>query len=176
MSNLLPGIEPDMQRGAVFSHDQRYRWVLTRTFDGTKGMVNFIMLNPSTADAELDDPTIRRCIGFARDLGFGQLIVTNLFAIRATDPRVIKVTEDPVGKESNDGYIKATALRAKMIICAWGNHGRFGGRADEVLGMLAGIGMLEKCHALRVSAGGHPCHPLYLPSDLKPVRFNGGLE
>lgn len=87
----------------------------------------FVGLNPSTADELLDDPTIRRCVAFARSWGYGALCMTNLFAFRATDPDVMKSADDPVGPE-NDQHLQDLANGASVVIAAWGVHGTFGGR------------------------------------------------
>src|SRR5581483_9586135 len=97
-----------------------YRYSLARFF-GDGGVVNFIMLNPSTADAETDDPTIRRCLGFAKAWGYGTLVVTNLFAYRATDPAELAKAGDPVGPD-NDTRLWSEAQLSDLVVCAWGNH------------------------------------------------------
>ena len=111
---------------AIISSCQRYRYTLTRTVGCAAKVVTFIMLNPSTADAREDDPTIRRCKGFARSLAAGKLIVVNLFAFRATKPKVLLAEKEPVGPENND-HIRCAAEEAHnsggMVIAAWGAHG-----------------------------------------------------
>lgn len=124
-----------------------------------------IGLNPSTADAERDDPTIRRCIGFARDWGFGGLWVVNLFAFRATRPANLKTAADPVGPH-NDMWLRRIAGRSGRIVAAWGNHGRFMGRSDRVGAMFG-----RRLEVIRLNAGGEPAHPLYLPKKLKPLPW-----
>lgn len=121
-----------------------------------------IGLNPSTADARQDDPTIRRCIGFARDWGYGGLVVTNLFAFRATYPADLKAAADPVGPR-NDAWIRRMAGQVEIIVAAWGNDGLWLDRSERVQQMLAG-----RLHCLRLNAGGEPAHPLYLPAGLNP--------
>lgn len=123
----------------------------------------FVMLNPSTADGNEDDPTIRRCVGFAKRLGYDRLDVVNLFAWRATDPReVLSMTGDgdPIGPR-NQEVIGFAAEDAGVIICAWGVHGSHIGQNETVLGWLEG----RKVHALGLTKDGHPRHPLYLKSD-----------
>lgn len=144
-----------------------YRYELTRTWDPASALVCcWVMLNPSTADASVDDPTIKRCIGFARDWGFGGLVVVNLFALRSTDPRALKTAVDPVGPR-NDASILAAAGRASRVVCAWGTHGVFADRGAEVRQLLRPFDP----HALRLTKAGHPSHPLYLPRALSPVRW-----
>jgi len=157
---------PGIERTATFGGpDDCYRYILTRRWD-EGSYVNFLMLNPSTADANVDDPTIRRCIGYARAWGYGSLVVTNLFAWRATDPKQLKSIMDPVGPK-NDRVILETARAAHMVIAAWGNHGNLHGRDDAVRRLLAEAGIA--LHCLTVSPGsGQPAHPLYLPACLTP--------
>lgn len=131
----------------------------------------FVMLNPSTADANVDDPTIRRCVGFAKRFKFDLLQVVNLFAYRATDPQeVLKMTGDgdPIGPENQD-FIEDCAGRAGLIICAWGAHG---GHIDQDETALGWLGDRPK-FALGLSKDGHPRHPLYLKSDAALIPFDG---
>lgn len=109
---------------ARFSPCRRYRYVLTRDVSILNPrLVNFVMLNPSTADATVDDPTIRRCIGYARAWDYGHLVVTNLFALRATDPRALKSEDDPIGPDNGE-YIAAWAGRADLVVVAGGGNHR----------------------------------------------------
>lgn len=133
----------------------------------------FIMLNPSTADGDQDDPTIRRCVGFASMWGFDRLEVINLFAHRATDPKSLLALghqDDPVGPRNQDAF-KAVLFPHRLVgrvICAWGAHGGHLGQDETALGW---IGDCER-HALGLTSKGHPRHPLYLPRDagLTPFR------
>ena len=152
---------------AVLSPCGTYRYWLKRLWDCRLALLNVIMLNPSTADATQDDPTIRRCLGFAHDLGFGSLEVTNLYALRSTDPKALVFHPDPVGPE-NDEHIISVSKRCHMTICAWGTGDRRN-RAHPVLEMLRGIGITP--HTLKLTKGGCPSHPLYLPRGLQPVRM-----
>ncbi len=161
--------------GAWLSDDEVYRYALRRTigyglFDGAyrDETVNFIMLNPSTATATEDDPTIRRCIGYAREWGFGALMVTNLFAYRATDPRDLKRATDPVGPENN-AYVRKVAAESQLVVAAWGSHGAYRGRDATVRRLLDAIGVPLMC--LTTTKSGHPGHPLYLRADLRPVHY-----
>lgn len=135
--------------------------------------VQFIGLNPSTADETLDDPTIRRCIRFTKSWGFGAYCMTNIFAFRATDPNVMKAQEFPkerpgLGLWQNDGLISAMARGAGMVIAAWGKHGSHQGRGKEVLEMLMRE-VPEKTYALGFNSDGSPKHPLYLAASTQPV-------
>ncbi len=163
----------EVPSGAIISDCGRYRFTLWRALpDGHAGMcVNFIMLNPSTADHEKDDPTIRRCIGYARSWGFGKLIITNLFALRSTSPRVLEDDEDPIG-EGNDKQIMAMADQSHRIILAWGNHGAIRGRGKAVRKMLDEGGVMEEFnYCLGMNKTGEPVHPLYQPKDLEAKRM-----
>lgn len=153
-----------MESGADFSGCGRYRYTLWRRW-GPGGTCMFVGLNPSTADATIDDPTVRRCIGFARSWGYGSLMMTNLFAWRATDPRDMLAAEDPVGPD-NDQTLRACWMNAKIAVAAWGAHGTHRGRGEHVRAMLPAL------HYLRLTKDGHPWHPLYLPASLRPVKWD----
>lgn len=154
-----------MEGRADFSECGRYRYSLSRLWDSTKGAVLFVMLNPSTADAEVLDPTVRRCLGYAVDWGFGELLVANLFALRSTDPKALYEADDPIGAE-NDQYIAEMNERADLTVIAWGNYGALLKRSDAVLQVLE-----DPCY-LKMNKSGHPSHPLYLSKDLKPVLYH----
>lgn len=153
---------------AQFSPDRVYRYALWRTWDASNGSrVMFIGLNPSTADETQDDPTIRRCVGFAKRLGAGQMIMANLFAFRATDPfTMLKLVHtDPVGPD-NDAWLARLAEHAGIIVAAWGAHGGHRHRDEQVIGMFS-----DRLFALGVTKDGHPRHPLYLRADAELVRY-----
>jgi hypothetical protein len=159
--------------GARFSPSGRYRYTLSRELGAGHGVVAFLMLNPSTATETENDPTIRRCIGFARAWGYRRLEVLNLFALRSTDPAGLLEVE-PVGPE-NDAAIAEIARAADRVVCAWGTHS--GGvhkllvdRERRVLELLSGVPL----SCLATAQDGRPRHPLYLRSDLKPVPWPAG--
>ena len=135
---------------------------------GSKQFVAFIGLNPSTADETQDDPTVRRCIGFAKHWGFGGMFMLNIFALRSTDPRALYRAEDPTGPE-NDYWITQVVQKREVtrVVACWGNHGALLSRGwevkklDRLRGALWRIGELTKT--------GQPRHPLYLKGDLVPV-------
>jgi hypothetical protein len=157
------------QHRTVFSYDRRYRYVLWRQWDLCNSKyVQFVALNCSTADELQDDPTVRRCINFAKEWGFGALCMTNLFAFRATDPRVMKAEKEPVGPE-NDAWLKRCAEDAGIIVAAWGNHGAHLNRGVVVSELLSNL------HCLGVTSSGHPKHPLYLKSTCKPWPWTKSL-
>jgi hypothetical protein len=151
--SLLDGLS-----GAAFSPDKAYRYVLTRTWDAAAPAMTWIMLNPSTADAMKDDPTIRRCVQFARRERCGRIGVVNLFGFRATDPRSLSLPgRDPVGP-ANDRFLEMHTRKAALVVAAWGVGGALNGRAREVGQRLAAAGVQLWC--LGVTKDGHPKHPL----------------
>lgn len=119
-------------------------------------------LNPSTADEVKDDPTLTRCINFAKSWGYGGVCMTNLFAYRATDPKDMKAQNDPIGAE-NDIWLNKLANDAGIVVAAWGNDGSYLGRSNMV------VEMLPNLHYLKMNKSGEPAHPLYLKADLIPV-------
>lgn len=154
---------PMQDRLTMFSPCRQYRYTLWREWD----MLNpkyamFVGLNPSTADETQDDPTIRRCVGFAKAWGYGALCMTNLFAFRATDPKVMKAASDPIGPD-NDEWLKRMAAGASVIVAAWGTHGCLGHRNIVVMDLLPGLMCLGK------TKDDYPRHPLYLPKGLQPI-------
>ncbi len=154
-----------MIRSAHFSQCRTYRYLLTREW-GSGLAVAFIGLNPSTADETQDDPTIRRCIGYAKEWGYARLHMLNLFAFRATDPADMMAADDPIGPD-NDDTLRRVAADSIMTVAAWGVGGRHLGRAATVLAM-----GLSRLHYLRLTKGGHPGHPLYLPKALRPIEWS----
>jgi hypothetical protein len=154
--------------GALFSRCRRWRYLLWRRWDESKPVANFLMLNPSTADEHKLDPSCTRARNYAERWGYGGLIVTNIFGWRATDPKVMKSVKDPVGR-GNDAAIVRAAREAKIVVCAWGNHGEHLERGNLVAAMLRDHGV--ELHLLRQNGKGQPCHPLYLPQTLTPEEF-----
>jgi hypothetical protein len=156
---------------ASFSGDGAYRNFLTRAW-GESAPAVWIMLNPSTADAFDDDPTIRRCISFTRRLApeAGGLIVVNLYALRATDPAELWTHPDPVGP-AGDYYLISRAASVRAVIAAWGVHGARNGRGAQVAAELTAAGVKLMC--LGTTKDGHPRHPLYLANntELEPYTM-----
>lgn len=141
--------------GAVFSRDRAYRYLLWRNWSAHGPLMLFIGLNPSTADEHTNDPTIRRCIGFAHENSARGLLVANLYGFRATQPADLFAARDPVGARNNFWIAKAHAWADVNVAC-WGVHGARGDRARRV------FAMLEEVCCLGVSQAGWPRHPLYL--------------
>lgn len=163
-----PDLFPDSS-GAYFSPCRTWRYTLWRIWDASLPTVNWLMLNPSTADEAVLDPTLTRCKNFTLEWGYGGMVVTNLFAFRATDPAVMKSHHDPIGLE-NDRCIVESAVKAGLVICGWGNHGSFLGRDQKVLSMLSKENV--ELHCLKMTNEGAPGHPLYLPSDSKRFQLS----
>jgi hypothetical protein len=159
-------IPPIIASGASFDRSGRYRYSLYRQFDSGEGILTMIMLNPSTADAQYNDPTITRCIRFAHGNGFKQLTVVNLFAFRATAPIDLKKARNPVGSENNT-FIEQAATASALTLVAWGNHGQFRSRDVEVLKLLQSCAL----HCLGTNKGGSPKHPLYVPANQKLLIY-----
>jgi len=155
----------DADSTAVYSPCERYRYLLTRTWDRAGPQALFVMLNPSTATEFQNDPTVERCERRARALGFGAFRVTNIFAFRATDPRVMRAEPDPVGP-GNDAAIADSARWADRIICAWGSHGTYLDRGHRVARILRATG--RPLWHLGLTQGGQPKHPLYIGYSRQP--------
>ena len=152
---------------AVISSCGAYRYFLSRQLGLDDLTVTFLGLNPSTADATRDDPTIRRCIGFARGWGGGTLQMVNLFALRSTNPRNLLAADDPIGSE-NDDWIDRAVSEADIVVAAWGVHGALRGRALEIASRFP-----KSLQVLGVTKAGMPRHPLYVASTtpLRPFPY-----
>ena len=159
---------------AEMSVCHRYRYTLHRDFGMQTPLLTAVMLNPSTADAVKNDPTIRRLIDFAKSWGHGSLLVLNLFAIRATDPREMLNAADPIGPR-NDEVITGALVQAKQegryVLAAWGAHGGYRGRDFHVMHKLVD-GVDWRC--LGRTHKGMPKHPLYIPKNTTPQEFTNG--
>lgn len=176
-----PGDDNDMLRTAWLSDDGVYRWSLRRTWGSPDRLLPFIMLNPSTADALIDDPTIRRCIGFAREMGYDGIHVVNLYAYRATDPKAMWAAQatgiDVTGGVRNNNLIRDLLTNAWEhnipVIAAWG-AGASPDRVAWILEQSSTAGPDDGTRgltALRVTKQGHPGHPLYLPATCRPLPW-----
>lgn len=172
-----------MKRSAVISPCGRYRYELWRDWRGeqeaqlglgplelegwrlahAQQFALFVLLNPSTADAEHDDPTTRKCVSYARRWGYGAACLANAFAFRATDPSELYEVADPVGPE-NDGHLEALGAAAGIVVAGWGRPGRLQRRDERVLALLP-----RPVHCLAQNTDGTPAHPLYLPGGAEPV-------
>ncbi|WP_146512401.1 DUF1643 domain-containing protein [Thalassoglobus neptunius] len=154
---------------AIYSECEQFRYTLTRTWNRpVRRRVAFIGLNPSTATEIQNDPTVARCIQFARDWDFDEMTMLNAFAFRATDPKVMKRHDRPVGID-NDRYIQKVVQRSDLIICCWGTHATHLDRSRELLEKLE----KWKCplHCLKLTKAGLPGHPLYLKRSSVPLQL-----
>ncbi len=178
--------------GAILSGDDLYRYQLWREWRGVAPKENwrwlgvkdggghelgepksclFVMLNPSTADGDKDDPTIRRCVGFAKREKYDRVDVVNMYAYRATNPKVVLGMTgdgDPIGRR-NQEIVQAAADRAGLVIVAWGVYGAHIGHDETVLGWLVDCG--KPLYCLGKSKNGQPLHPLHLRADTPLVRL-----
>jgi hypothetical protein len=167
MIDLL-GLPPT--RSAVVSDCGMYRYHLYRKLGEGRRAATFIMLNPSTADHEVDDPTIRKVMGFVRRFGGDKLHVANLFAFRATRPADLRQAADPVGPENREWLRRAVELACDgPVVCAWGTHGVYLGQDEAVLGWMRGLCRLM---CLGLTRDGHPRHPLYVPYSAELTAFD----
>lgn len=150
----------------IFDDTGIYRYTLTRSWTSLEmnGIVTWVMLNPSTADAFQDDPTIRRCISFSKEWGYNGLIITNIYALRSTDPKGLLKVQDPIGRE-NVIHISNAIAESQLVIGAWGAFKL--GVPDEVYKVLKQV----EIYCLGTTKEGHPKHPLYVKGSTKPQRF-----
>ncbi|MBU2098558.1 MAG: DUF1643 domain-containing protein [Gammaproteobacteria bacterium] len=151
-----------MKNTAKLSECRNYRYALWRSWDNEKPFVMFIGLNPSTADESTDDPTLTRCINYAKSWGYGGVCMGNLFAYRATDPAAMMAAKDPVG-DDNDLWLRKLAKEAEIIIAAWGNDGAYMGRSRQVLKFIPNL------YCLKINKSGEPAHPLYQSASIRPI-------
>ncbi len=165
-------------REAMISKDGAYRYTLRRIWGDREKFVTWVMLNPSTADAEKDDPTIRRCIDYSKTWGYGALTVVNLFPLRTPEPKVLlaalKDAPEPDDvRRINTGVLESETVfnNPGLVICAWGVNGGFRNRAKQTVGHLIEMG--AQLSTLKLTEDRHPSHPLYLPKTLKPTPWNG---
>jgi hypothetical protein len=156
--------------GALFSPCRTWRYSLWRFWGVGERRVAFIGLNPSTADEQADDPTIRRCIDFAKRWGFDGLYMLNLFALRSTDPRGLDQVDDPVGP-ANDDAIAAVLAQVDLAVAAWGVHGWRHDRDQRFVAQCQ-----RELHCLGRTINGHPKHPLYLRATTELVLFHSPVE
>lgn len=153
-----------LSQKAHFSRCKKYRYSLERRWHGGSGKVLFIGLNPSTADNKKDDPTIRRCTGFAKSWGFGAMEIVNLFAFRATFPADLKREAEPIGP-ANDRWLRRAFNNADLKIACWGSDGSYLDRSCQVRRRYGDL------YCLKLNRSLQPAHPLYLRADLVPISL-----
>lgn len=169
---MTTSTEPDLstESGALFSPCRTYRYLLWRTWDSLPmfpdpaDRIAFCGLNPSTADENINDPTIRRCIGFAKRWGYRGIVMLNLFGLRSTQPEGLKRTSDPVGPD-NDEWLRWASSRVALTVCCWGSFSMAAHRAT------AAKRLLGDTRCLGTNADGQPKHPLYLPNSSELIKF-----
>ncbi len=169
---MLTIVTNSLRGSATFDQSQRYRYRLSRFWSDAGDSCNhvtFIMLNPSQANAEEDDPTIRACSQFTQAWGYACFKVVNLFAYRTPHPSMLKQVADPIGPE-NDRYLIQAATSADQVILAWGNQGRLLNRARDVLSLLDSH--RQKFYCLGHNHSGHPRHPLYIKRTVVPKPWD----
>lgn len=169
--------DPDVLRGwASISECGLYRHHLQRTFKEGKGVCIFVMLNPSDADAEMDDPTVAKCSKYCKRWGFRSLVILNLFEFRTSSPKILKKTDDPYGPQRYNNIFDMTyTINAQesnvKVVCAWGNDGKFKARDEEVLQVITKCFEDIKPQCFKINKNGTPIHPLYQLDDAETIEF-----
>lgn len=157
-----------MRGSAQISDCGRYRYALRRVWDDQLPRLVFVMLNPSTADANTDDPTIRKCVGFAQRWSFGSIAVVNLFAFRCTKPNGLIMQADPIGPMNDVAIKQETENLASSVIVAWGANGwGYPNRIAHVVALLK-----RALYCITTTNSGQPAHPLLLPYSLVPQPWS----
>lgn len=167
----IPTIEGEA--GCILSDCEQYRYRLWREWDKSRPALGFIMLNPSTADHQVNDPTITRCLQRALAGKYGRLEVVNLYPLRSTDPDGLLTHPAPLGDRAdrNDGAIMDALDRCSLVICAWGAHKAAPARAAEVLRIVRMCGRGPLLHHLGLNKDGSPKHPLYVAGAVRPAPY-----
>lgn len=155
--------------GAGFSGDRKYRYLLWRTWDEARPHMLWVLLNPSAADEEKADQTLRRCIAFSEEWGYGGLEIVNLFALQTSDRQILKARESPIGAE-NDRCITEAAQRATRVVVGWGEDGSYRQRDSEVCKLLKQHAP-QPLYCLGKNKDGSPRHPLYVPRSTDPIPY-----
>jgi hypothetical protein len=158
-----------VEKKAFFDEDKIYRYLLHRKWGDSKKKITWIMLNPSTADEIVDDPTIRRCIGFSQKFHADELDIVNLFAFRSTNPKQLYSIDNPIGHD-NDTYIKQSIETSFLVVLGWGNHGKLLNRSTEVSSKLIRQ-YSDKIYVLKILKNGEPGHPLYIAYSAELQKF-----
>ena len=156
--------DDDYISDVIFSTCKKYRYALTKTWDESLPKLMYIGLNPSVADSKKDDPTVKKCVAYAKELGFGSILIGNLFSYISPNPENLKKADDPIGPE-NDKWLLRLADESDKVIAMWGNHGSYRNRCNEVCELDIELNCLE------VTKKDQPYHILYLPYGLKPKRY-----
>lgn len=163
LKRFVTPIEAPVIMGAEISKDGMYRYKLWRIWDDSKLKVMFIMLNPSVADEKKDDATIRRCMAFAKLWGYGGILVGNLYAYRATDPKELKTAKEPVGI-LNAFSLTQMVANCSLLVCAWGDF-------EKHIKGTHTIPIHQNTKALGLNKSGTPKHPLYVAANTELINF-----
>jgi hypothetical protein len=157
---------------AHFSSCEKYRYWLRRDWDLSKAPISFLMLNPSTADEMVNDPTIERCQRRAITMGFGSMIIVNLFPFRMTDSKLLNTVGNLLGDatEADDAILRAVEL-SNMTVCGWGKHALAAPRAQHIMALLKQKNLQNKVMCLQLNADNSPQHPLYIGYAKQPVPY-----
>jgi hypothetical protein len=157
---------------AHFSACEKFRYWLRRDWDLTKNSITFLMLNPSTADEMVNDPTIERCQRRAITMGFGSMIIVNLFPFRMTDSKLLNTVDNLLGdiKEADEAILRAVEL-SEMTVCGWGKHALAASRAQHIMALLRLKNLQNKVMCLQLNADNSPQHPLYIGYAKQPVPY-----
>lgn len=160
------------QSEAHFSDCEKYRYWLRRDWDTSLGAISFLMLNPSTANEVDNDPTIERCQRRAISMGYGTMIIVNLFPFRMTDSTLLNTVDNLLGDvhEANSSILRAVEM-SKSTVCGWGKHPLAVPRAKSVMSLLTAANLQNKVMCLQLNADGSPQHPLYIAYAKQPVPF-----
>ena len=170
MGEVATLFAPEVRKGTFISECGAYRyWLDRRWADDERGLLAFVMLNPSTADAEVDDPTIRRCVGFAKRENRMGIVVVNLFAGRATQPDDLFKMTDPEGPDNFNQWMSWLRRERTKVVCAWGADSRARLQASKFRRFANEHGVELWC--LGLSKDGSPRHPLYLKNDAPLVNY-----
>lgn len=154
---------------AIYSDCEQYRYILNRRWGpASKNLAVFIGLNPSTATEYQNDPTVARCINYAKAWGYDTMTMLNAFGLRSTDPRGLKAIDDPIGPDNDRYIIEQTKLASRIILC-WGTHAAYLERGTQLQKQLCKL--RRKLFCLKVTKNGFPSHPLYLRKDLQPISY-----
>jgi hypothetical protein len=157
---------------AHFSPCEKFRYWLRRDWDLDKAPISFLMLNPSTADEMVNDPTIERCQRRAIAMGFGSMIIVNLFPFRMTDSKLLNTVDNLLGdaKQADEAILRAVEL-SQMTVCGWGKHALAAPRAQHIMALITQVGLQNKVMCLQLNADNSPQHPLYIGYAKQPVPY-----
>lgn len=158
-----------IHKSAIYSDCEKYRYELRRVWNHKEKLVCWIMLNPSTADAEHNDPSVQRCMNYTKSWKYGGVIITNLFGLRSTDPKKLWSTNEPIGP-GNEEFIINADKEADLTVMAWGIHGLYKNQAQHILNFL------RQPHFLSLTRNCCPRHPLYLKKNLQPQKWYNNIH